>query len=421
MKAEGLSPATFQKMRNFTQGTVAARRAATTFLAVISSASVIPILWVVMGILPPYWKFPNHANNFFIFYHSFPNLLRGNDLYAAHPGLYFDYFLYGPLFAALMGPFALLPPAFSALLFLAASTLLFLLAVQLLPLAVPAKNLILLICLIPFFNNQQHFQTNAFTAALILLAFSSALRGRYGLAALCISAGVLTKLYAGIGALFLAFAQKRFRAGLALVLVLGLLVVLPAVFSSFDFVLKSYAGWFAALQMKSQAVSQGGSGSFQGQSLPGFLQRAANLPKEYLLPVTGIGLILLLLPWLNFRAWNVRRFQFLALAAAMMFVVLFSPGAENPTYIVLQAGVAVWFVAGSGLSLRWRLPLLLAVIFLSSLVSSDLYPDAVKQIFVAYSLRAVPCAIVWFVVLWEMAACASGTDSGPDRPGRIDR
>lgn len=377
---------------------------------VMCSPGILPAIWVVIGTLPPLLKYPNRANNFFIFSHSFQNLIHENDLYAAHPEFHFDYFLYGPLAAVLMCPFSLLLPVFGAIFFLLASSLLFLLAVQLLPITVLGKNLILLICLASFLSNQQHFQTNAFTASLILISFSSVLKERYSLAAACISVGLLTKLYAGIALLFLAFAKNRLRAVFILVLVLGLFSMLPAAFSSFDFLIRSYAGWFAALQMKSHDIVLSGTASFQGQCFPGFLQRALNLPGEMLLPVSGVGLILLLLPWLNFRAWKNLRFQFLAVASAMMFVVLFSQGAENPTYIILNTGVALWFVAGSRLSLCWRLPLLMAVIFLSSLVSSDIYPEVVQQFYVAYALRAVPCAIVWIVVLWEMSECGREFD-----------
>ncbi len=259
-----------------------------------------------------------------------------------------------------------------------------------------------------FLGNQQNFQTNAFTAALILITFGSLLSGRYFVASICLSVGVLTKLYAGIGVFFFAFAAKRPRAGLMFFLVLFLLFLLPVVFSSFDFLLNSYLSWFDVLQMKSASVLQAGKGTFQGQSLPGFLQRAVKIPEEILRILSGVGLVLFFLPWLNILAWNIRQFQFLGLASAMMFVVLFSPGSENPTYIILQTGVAVWFVVGSRLSLRWRLPLLLVFFFFSSLVFSDLYPEVVKSFFRDYSLRAVPGTILWFVVLWEMASCGWG-------------
>ncbi len=48
-------------------------------------------------------------NNFLIFTNSFHHLSEGLNLYQAYPAEHFDYYLYGPVFALLMAPFAMLP------------------------------------------------------------------------------------------------------------------------------------------------------------------------------------------------------------------------------------------------------------------------------------------------------------------------
>ena len=147
-------------------------------------------------------------------------------------------------------------------------------------------------------------------------------------------------------------------------------------------------------------------GGFQDQSIFGLVRRLAQTSEIPQLSILLGGLALLGLPYLKFSAYGNPRFRFLSLACVLMFVVLFSSGSESPTYVILQCGVAAWFCAGSSLALRFRVGLLVGVLLFSSFAPTDLFPRALGDFFNRYSLRVLPCVVVWLVGLYEMLKCS---------------
>ena len=127
-----------------------------------------------------------------------------------------------------------------------------------------------------------------------------------------------------------------------------------------------------------------------------------------------LGFGLLFGPYLRFSNYGNRRFCFLSLACVLMFVVLFSSGSENPTYVILQCGVAAWFCAGSNLPIRFKTGLLVAVLIFSSFAPTDLFPVMIRGFFGRYSLRVVPCIAVWLTGLYEMFKCSGASIGGPE-------
>lgn len=373
---------------------------------ILSNSRVIIAAWLVVGVAIPYTRFlaGNH-NVYLIFCNSFFHLLNEQNLYIPYPTEYSSTFLYGPLFCLLIAPFAILPQTIGCLLYLLTSAGVLYRAIQSLPLEKRARNGICLLCLLELGNNQQYFQFNAIIAALIILAFTCILRDKSILAAACIALGLFTKIYGLVGLVFLVFCRHKAKLLAALAGWSAVFYFLPVLFSSFQFVNDSYAQWPATLIAHNQESSE--LGGFQDKSVAGVIRRLTQKPDLSQSPILILGCVLFSLAYLRFPCYLNLRFRFLALASALMFVVLFSSAAENPTYVILQCGVATWFCAGSGLPMRFRVPLLLAVLVFSSITPTDLFPGAIRHAYNQYSLRVLPCVAVWLVVLYEMVTCST--------------
>ncbi len=356
-----------------------------------------------MALVSPCLKFhADNYNNYVIFRNSFFHLTNQQNLYAFYPHEYVDNFKYGPLFSVLMAPFSMLPLSLGCLLYLLTSASVLFLAIRSLPLTGIARNGFYWVCLMDFANNQGHFQTNGIIAALIILAFTYVQRDKDVWATLCIALGAFIKVYGLVGLAFFAFSRRKVRflaflAGWSVVFYL-----LPALFSSLQFINDSYVQWFVALAQKSELNAA--LGGFTDQSVIGFIRRLVANPDIPELPIMAAGFLLLVLPYLRISCHRDLRFRLLALACVLMFVVLFSTGSESPTYIILQCGVATWFCAASGLPVRLRGRLLLFVLVFSSLSPSDLFPGPFRDFYNAHSLRVVPCVIVWLTAIYEMLA-----------------
>jgi hypothetical protein len=264
--------------------------------------------------------------------------------------------------------------------------------------------------LVDFVNNQQHFQSNAFIAALIILTFTCVLRDKNILAAFCVALGLFMKLYGVVGIAVLVFSRRKRKFLVAFLCCSVAFYFLPAFFSSLQFVNQSYRDWLSGLVDQNQMNAR--LGGFQDQSVFGLVRRLTQTPDIPQLAILLLGLALLFLPYLKFSAYRNQRFRFLSLACVLMFVVLFSSGGENPTYIILQCGVAAWFCAGSNLGIRFRVALLIAVLIFSSFVPTDLFPRAIGDFFNRHSLRVLPCMIVWLTALYEMLKCSTPSVEG---------
>ena len=118
----------------------------------------------------------------------------------------------------------------------------------------------------------------------------------------------------------------------------------------------------------------------------------------FLLP----GILVFGLPYLRIKQYKNLPFQLMILASTLLFIVLFSSGSESPTYIIAVAGVMIWFLMQKKKS-TLDIGLLIFVIILTCFSFSDLFPQFIKDEYIMkYSLKALPCCIVWFRVIYEL-------------------
>ena len=118
----------------------------------------------------------------------------------------------------------------------------------------------------------------------------------------------------------------------------------------------------------------------------------------FLLP----GIAVFGLPYLRINQYKHLPFQLMILASTLLFIVLFSSGSESPTFIIAVAGVMIWFLMQKEKS-PLIIGMLIFVIILTCFSFSDLFPKFIKDNYIMkYSLKALPCCVVWFRVIYEL-------------------
>ncbi len=334
-----------------------------------------------------------HYNNYVIFRDAFMHLRHGQDLYALYPDEHWDLYKYSPTFAVLMAPFAPLPDAVGLVLWDVLGAVLLFLGIAGLPLGTERTRMAMAwFVALPMLQSMQNSQSNAHVAALVLLAAVWLERRQEMRAGLAIALGVFVKVYGGLAivlALLYASRAKSVSWTVAWTIVLGLL---PLVFVSPSHLLYLYRSW-ATLLANDQAAYTGVSAMSVLQSWFGLAP-----PKAV---VAAAGLVITLLPLARVRAYPLVEFRMLMLAVLMIWMVAFNHKAEPNTFVIAVAGVAVWYLAGPRSSLRMTMVAL--VVFLTCLSTTSIFPTVVRRTLISpYSLRVVPCILVWAIAIVEL-------------------
>jgi len=365
----------------------------------------------------------NRHNNYKIFKYVFWHVLERRNLYLSYPEKYGDSNHYGPLFAVVIAPFALLPDALGGLLWNGFMAGLLYLAIDRMGLAMERKLLVMLVCSVDLVNANWSNQFNPAIAAVLLLTFASVEEGRSFLAPLWILVGAFVKLYSGVGLLLLLFARNRKAFLVGCVTWSAVLFLLPMALSSPEYVVQTYREWFDSL------VEKNGLNvalhSAQDVSIMGAARRLTGLP----LPSVwfhAVGIPLVLAPFLRVGQYRHREFRILALASLLMFIVLFSSASENATYVILGVGAGLW-LAHQEEPFSPRNAFLLFCLLLSGLAPTDLLSRPVRLFVNQHALRAIPAAVVWFLLCRDLlmrdfglaAAGAFPLAAGP-RPAERD-
>ena len=337
-------------------------------------------------------------NTYRIYRSSFWHLVHQLDLYAAYPAEKVDQFLYGPLFGVLVAPFALLPDVLGGLLWNLAMAGVLYVALARLPLSRERRIQVLLLCSLDLWSATWSNQFNPAVAGLLLLGFADVEEGRDFRAPLWVLVGAFTKIYGGIGLLFIVFSRNRKAFVAGCIAWSALLFVLPMALSSPGFVVSSYLEWPAMLAARA-AVNVMGLSS-QDISIAGFVRRVSGLPLSNTAALVA-GALLLLAPLLRVGQWRNPVFRLLTAASMSMFLVLFSAGAEASTYIVAAAGAALW-LAHQEQPFRGRNLVLVVAVVVAALAPTDLLTLPIRRLANRYALKVIPYAIIWFLLCRDL-------------------
>lgn len=363
-------------------------------IIIILCLLIIPIVFIKHNFLSSF------SNNYLIFKYTYVHAVEGKTLYGVYPQEYDDKNHYGPFFSLLIAPYALLPDWAGHFFWVASLVTLFVWAIWMLPLEVWQRNAILLICFNELLTAGFNVQFNIAIAALITLTFVLIHRGKEFWAPLPILIGTFVKLYGIVGFAFFFLVKNKPKFILGCVVWSVILLAAPMILSSPEYVLNMYAEWYKYLVIKNnENVSLI---SYQDISIMGFFRRVTGDPTLPNTPFILAGIALFGLPYLKFSRYKERAYQLLLLASTLMFPVIFSSSSESSTYIIVFVGIATWFVIQERPVAKWVWFLLALAILFGSFNTVDFYPQSFRTQLRLYSIKAVPCVLIWLAVIYQM-------------------
>lgn len=340
-------------------------------------------------------------NNYKIFKYVFWHSLEEVNLYLQYPLQYLDSNHYGPFFSLLIAPFAILPDSIGTVLWNVCNALILYWGIYNLPIKLKQQSWVGIICLHEALTSLLSFQFNVGLTGLILLSFSYIFRQQEVKAVVMIVIGFLVKLYGIVGLAFFFFSQKKTRFVISGLILLPLLAFLPAILSDLGFVSTSYMDWKDSLIHKNAANET--FGSMQDISLMGMVRRISGDLSISNSPFLLGGLLLFALPYLRVNQYKSTNFQLMLLSSVLIFTVIFSTGSESPTYIIAMLGVAIWFIIQPDPKKWWIIALFVFAMLLTSFSPSDLFPRFIRKTYIIpYSLKALPCVLVWLAIVYQM-------------------
>ena len=340
-------------------------------------------------------------NNFLILRTSSLHLVTGQDLYAAYPAIYRDFFKYSPTFAFLWAPFAVLPPVPGYMLWAAACVSALYAGITR---ALPPSQAVVALALswLAVFGDLQRSQSNALCAGLMILAWTGLERGSQWRPAMAIAAATFVKLFPVAAILLAVFHKRKVRFGVACAVVLVAGVALPLLVTSPATLAMQYKSWFRIESRDAIPLARYGTGGadlyagLMGQFRVWWGVRWPNWPAQ----MAGVAILMVPLV-LRRRSWDSRHFRMLFLASMLVFCVLFNHQAESPSYSIAIIGASIWYAVSE--RTWWRTALIVACIVIVNVASTDLMPRTwYREWYVPYLVKTIPLIPLWIVMQLEL-------------------
>ncbi|MFZ4928506.1 glycosyltransferase family 87 protein [Chryseobacterium sp. Mn2064] len=373
------------------------------FLKILLNPKYIFGVYLIISVvtaISKYFRGDYAINNYLIFKNVFFNTIHQKNLFIHYPNLYFDLNHYGVFFSALIAPFAMMPDWLGISLWNIANTFIFIYGIYKLPFSDAKKAIFGLLCLQEYITAALSLQFNVALTGLLLLSAVYIYERKEVKSVTAILVGVFVKIYGIVGLTQFFFIKNKTKFILSGIGIAILFFVLPMVYSSPSFVIQCYSDWFQSIVEKNNENQV--LGNMQDISLMGFVRRILGDASISNLVFLGFGLPLFVLPYIRIKQYKHYAFQLMILASTLLFLVLFSSSSESPTYIIAVVGVLLWFFLQ-----KERTPLIIGllvfVIIFTCFSTSDLFPKFVKENYIIkYSLKAVPCIVIWLRVTYEL-------------------
>lgn len=355
-------------------------------------------LWLLLPVIATLLKLSKH-NNFLIFRYVYWHTIEQLPLYVAYDE-YWDTNHYGPFFSLVIAPFAMLPVRWGLFFWLIVLSLSLYYAIRKLPFPDRKRIFLYWFCAHELLTALFMSQFNIAIAAIIVATFYCIEKEKDIWAAFFIMLGTFVKLYGIVGLAFFFFSKHKVKFLLALLGWALVMFVAPMAISSPDYIISQYVGWWDSLSAKNaENIFSGG----QNISLLGMVRKISGCASYSDLWLILGGLIIFGLPYLRIAQYKYKAFRYALLASVLLFVVLFSTGSESSTYIIAFVGVGIWYWSVPWKRSKWDIALMVFAFILTSFSPSDLFPAYLRKEFVQpYALKALPCAIIWFKLSYEM-------------------
>ena len=354
---------------------------------------------IIIGLLK--WHKPNYT--YHIYKSVFWNTIDQLSLYEFYDYLFGDCNHYGPVFAYIIAPFALLPDTWGMLLWECALVTVFYIGVRYMPLLKWQKVFMFWFCLHEVLTPLFVEQFDLAMAGMLLLTFACVQKQKPVWAAFFIMLAMFIKLYGVMGFAFFFFIEDKKKFLLACLGWAALFFVAPMAISSPEYVVQQYFNWYDSLVAKN---TQNLTEHFNttNTSLLGMPRKISGNTEYSDLWLIVPGILLFLSPFRRIGQYKHAAFRYAMLASVAMFHLLFSTGSESYGYIAPMTGFVIWYTTAPFKRGRWALYLLIYAFIFTSLCTSDvLFPRWIwKQWIEPYALKALPTTILWFVLMWEM-------------------
>ncbi|WP_165871361.1 glycosyltransferase family 87 protein [Flaviaesturariibacter flavus] len=340
-------------------------------------------------------------NNYKIFRQVYFHLIQQQPLYTPYPAQYDDINHYGPLFAFVMAPFAMLPDVAGVLLWNIGNAAFLFYVLTRTAMRKHQQNLVIALTSVEMANAMWSTQFNSAVVGMMVLTLVLVEEGKDFKATLLIMLSAFVKIYGVLGLMFFLFSKKKKEFVLGCAFWFAVCLVLPMLFTSPGYILQTYREWFAELSVKN-ALNISLSSS-QDASIPGMLRRILHQPFRSGLPFLVPGALLLLAPLVRVRQYASAQFRYYMVASMLLFISLFSSGSEHPTFIVGMTGGAIWLsyhiAEKRTAGFRWLIPF---VLVFAGLGPTDLFTKEFRVFMINYSLKALPFAILWGGLLKDL-------------------
>lgn len=341
-------------------------------------------------------------NNYIIYRSVIPHMLQHVNLYLHYPQQYNDVYLYGPVFGWIIAPFSLLPDRVGVVCWVMANAAFLFYAISRLPLPHRWKTALLVLNAHELMFSAGWVQVNALICGCILLGFAYIEKEREWAALFFIMLATFIKIYGIVGFGFFFFSRHRLRFILWTVMWSVFFFLAPLLLTSFSFLIHSYKDWAQALHDKSfrnELINR--DSLFQNISVMGLIRRIYNQPHFNDALVLVPAGVVFCSQYLHWRYFKDIRFRIYLLASILIATVIFSNGAETPTYIIALPGMCLWWLLQPK---RKSVNLFFIVLFLFTTFSySDLFGSWFRNhIMRPYSLKALPATILWVVIVVQI-------------------
>lgn len=360
-------------------------------------------LWFSLSLIAVILEYSRSTgNNFLIFKGVFEHTILQKNLYLEYPAEYADVNLYGPVFSLVIAPFALLPVWLGVVLWVMFNATLLYIAIQNLPIADKWKNAILILSSVEMMNSAEWMQSNAMICACLLFGFLFINRNKEVWALFFILLATFIKLYGIVGFTFFLFSKNKGKFIFWTCCWSVVFFVAPMIISSKAFIIQSYTDWYERLQLKDiRNTRMDIKNDFQDISVMGMLRRIFHLDNLKNIWVTLPAIVLFATQLIRIPYYKDLRYRLYLLCSVLITTIIFTTSSESPTYIIAFPAVCIWYILQP--PSKWVTGFFIFALLLTSFSYSDIFTPYVRTHIVRpYSLKALPCFIMWLILLWQI-------------------
>ena len=338
--------------------------------------------------------FAGKMNTWNIYRSVFWHFVKHDDIYVSYPAEFGDQYQYSPSFPMLFAPFAGLPYYLGYFVWNNLSMLL-------IPFLIfkfkyffnQKKAIVCYIGLVEMLVCLQGTQTNVMIANIILLSFLSFENKQQWLAAFALAGGIYIKVFPIVAvSLFLLYPDKvkflfKFFVAIVIVGALPLIIFSPAELGIM------YSKWFVIMKEDPGVIP----GSI---SLTGMLQAYYNISDSSKLIIQFIGVLIFCLMYIRTNLFKEYYYRIYFLCSILIWVALFNHVSEITTYSIAICGVGFWFIHQK--QTKAMKIFILLFVLVATVLSIDPTPRFIINYIYEHSLKTLPFAIIWFLILYQM-------------------